>query len=46
MRRIAALIDQALSGLDADGLAAVRREVEALATEFPLYRVARVGARP
>ena len=46
MRRIAVLIDRALSGLDDDGMARVRREVEELAAEFPLYRpVRKAGAR-
>ncbi len=41
MGRIAVLIDRALSGADEAGLAAIRREVEALAAEFPLYAPAR-----
>ena len=46
MRRIAVLIDRALSGLDDDGMARVRRDVEELAAEFPLYRpVRKAGAR-
>ena len=41
MRRIAVLIDRALSGIDDDAMARVRRDVEELAAEFPLYRAAR-----
>ena len=41
MQRIAVLIDRALSGAGDAELAAIRRDVEALAADFPLYAPAR-----
>ena len=41
MGRIAVLIDRALSGAGEGELAAIRRDVEALAADFPLYAPAR-----
>jgi hypothetical protein len=37
MRRIAELIDRALTRPDEDNLAAIKAEVEELASAFPLY---------
>jgi glycine/serine hydroxymethyltransferase len=41
MQRIAVLIDRALFGAGESELARIRRDVEALAEEFPLYAPAR-----
>jgi glycine hydroxymethyltransferase len=44
MELIAGLIDRALTSPDDDTLAAIRREVEELSAEFPLYQPAVVAA--
>jgi glycine/serine hydroxymethyltransferase len=44
MELIAGMIDRALTSPDDDTLAAIRREVEALSAEFPLYEHAAVAA--
>ena len=44
MELIAGMIDRALTSPDDDTLAAIRREVEALSAEFPLYERAAVAA--
>ena len=45
MGRIAVLIDRALSGADDAELAAIRRDVESLTAEFPLYAPAGPAAK-
>jgi glycine hydroxymethyltransferase len=45
MRRIAELIDKALTHSDEDSLAGVKAEVEDLTSTFPLYQPARISAR-
>ena len=45
MRRIAGLIDRALSGADAAGLSAIRGEVEEMTAAFPLYSSPRPARR-
>jgi len=44
MELIAGMIDRALTSPDDDTLAVIRREVEALSAEFPLYERAAAGA--
>jgi glycine/serine hydroxymethyltransferase len=45
MRRIAELIDEALTHSDEDSLARVKSEVEDLTSTFPLYQSARLSTR-